>query len=262
MPPRFGDPMLKFLGLGEIIVFKSNDGVRLAPGFQVAEDGKEELYKAAMLAAQRRYPLEIHAYTNDLARQILDVFERVAQQADIRPLRWCIAHISTGTAETFERMKKLGICYSVQMGPYYEAPFIAKASGQAAGESTPPSKLALDAGLMVAGGTDSTRVGEYNTWRAIEYQITGRAAGGAIQRRADLALTRQQALRLYTANAAWVTFDEDRRGTLEPGKLADLAVLDQPYLTMPADQIHTIKALLTMVGGKIVAASAPFGADD
>jgi hypothetical protein len=211
-----------------------------------------------MLAARRKYPLEIHAYTNDAARQILDVFERVAQSIDLHPLRWCIAHISTGTPETFARMKKLGICYSVQMGPFYEAASIAKSNSPAVGEATPPVKLALDAGLDIVGGTDSTRVGEYNTWRAIEYQVTGRAAGGSIQRRPDFALTRAQALRLYTTNGAWMTFDEDRRGTLETGKLADLAVLDQPYLTMPADQIHMIKALLTLVGGKVVAASESF----
>lgn len=262
LPPRFGDSMLRFLGLGEVIAFKVNDGVRLSPGFQAPEEGKEELYKVAMLAARRAYPLEIHAYTDDAARQILDVFEKVAQSFDLRPLRWCIAHISTGTPETFARMKKLGLCYSVQMGSYYEAAQIAKDNRPEVGEATPPVKPAMDAGLEIVGGTDSTRVGEYNTWRAIEYHVTGRAVGGSVQRRADLALTRAQALRLYTANAAWVTFDEDSRGTLEPGKLADLAVLDQPYPTMPADQIHTLKSLMTVVGGKVVSAERPFPAVD
>jgi len=258
LPPRFGDEMLRFLGLGEVIAFKVNDGVSLSPGFQAPEEGKEELYKVAMLAARRAYPLEIHAYTDDAARQILDVFERVAQSFDLNPLRWCIAHISTGTPETFARMAKLGLCYSVQMCSYYEAVQIAKDNGPEVAEATPPVKPAMDAGLEIVGGTDSTRVGEYNTWRAIEYHVTGRAAGGSVQRRANLALTRAQALRLYTANAAWVTFDEDSRGTLELGKLADLAVLDQPYLTMPADQIHTLKSLMTMVGGKVVSAEGPF----
>jgi predicted amidohydrolase YtcJ len=121
-----GDDRLRFLGLGEILVFKVNDGVRLAPGFKAADDGKDELFKVASLAAQRKYPLEVHAYTDDAAKQILDVFERVSQTHDLRDLRWCIAHISTGTAETFARMKKLGICYSIQMGPYWEAFQIAR----------------------------------------------------------------------------------------------------------------------------------------
>lgn len=105
---------------------------------------------------------------------------------------------------------------------------------------------------MVAGGTDSTRVGVINVWRAIEYHVTGRSVGGAVQRRADYQLAREEALRLYTANAAWVAFDEDKRGTLSPGKLADLAVLDAPFLRVPADQIHAIRSVMTMVGGRVV----------
>src|SRR5262249_36499524 len=163
--------MLKFIGLGEVLVFRMNDGVRLAPGFKATDDGKEEFLKIANMAAQRKYPLEIHAYTDDAARQILDVFEQVGASHDLRPLRWCIAHISTGTAETFARMRRLGICYSVQMGPYWEAFQIAATNGLAASTYVPPVKLAMQAGLNIVGGTDSTRVGEFNTWRAIEYHV-------------------------------------------------------------------------------------------
>lgn len=260
LPPRFGDAKLRFLGLGEILVFKANDGVRMAPGFDAQNDGREELYKVAVMAARRKYPLEIHAYTNDAAKQVLDVFERVAQTVDFKNLRWCIAHIHTATPETFERMKKLGLCYSVQMNPYFEGPLLLKANSAAVAERVTPTKLALDEGLTVVGGTDSTRVGEYTPWRAIEYHITGRGVGGSVQRRPDYALTRQQALRLYTSSIAWVTFDEADRGTIEPGRLADLAVLDQPYLTMPADRIHTLQSVLTMVGGEVVYAGAGFEA--
>jgi predicted amidohydrolase YtcJ len=65
-------------------------------------------------------------------------------------------------------------------------------------------------------------------------------------------------LRFYTANAAWLTFDEETRGTLEVGKVADLAVLDNPFLTMPAKQIRSIRSLLTFVSGKVVWFEAPF----
>jgi predicted amidohydrolase YtcJ len=258
LPPRFGDAKLRFLGLGEIVVFKANDGVRMSPGFDAQNDGREELYKVAVMAARRKYPLEIHAYTDDAAEQILDVFERIAQTVDIRNLRWCIAHIHSATRKTFERMKKLGICYSVQMGPYFEGLQLLKANSAAVAERATPTKIALEEGLMVVGGTDSTRIGEYNPWRAIEYHVTGRAIGGSVQRRPEYALTRQQALRLYTSSVAWVTFDEGERGTIEPGHLADLAVLDQPYLTMSADRIHTLQSVMTMVGGEVVFAGAGF----
>jgi hypothetical protein len=63
---------------------------------------------------------------------------------------------------------------------------------------------------------------------------------------------------LYTSNAAWLTFDQNNRGTIEPGKYADLAVLDKAFMTMPAEQIHEVNSLLTVVGGKIVYAASPF----
>jgi len=157
-------------------------------------------------------------------------------------------------------MKRLGICYSIQMGPYWEAFQIAATNGLSVANYVPPIKLALAAGLMVIGGTDSTRIGEFNTWRAIEYRVTGRPVGRSVQTANDAGVSRLEALRLYTANAAWISFDEAKRGTLEPGKAADLAVLDHSYLDMPAEQIHTIHSVLTMTGGKVVHASDPFSA--
>src|SRR5258708_20234321 len=157
------------------------------------------------MGVRRKYPVEIHAYTDDAAMQILDVFERASQTVDIRNLRWCIAHIHTATRETFERMKKLGVCYSVQMGPYFEGLQLVKANSAAVAERATPTKVALDEGLMVVGGTDSTRIGEYNPWRAIEYHVTGRAIGGSVQRRPEFAFQRQQALLLYTSPAPRAT---------------------------------------------------------
>ena len=252
LPPLFGDDMLRFLGVGEVLVFGMNDGVMMGPGFSPSQKARDELFKVAMLAAERAYPLEIHAYTNDGASAILDVFEKVAEKRPIKDLRWAITHISTGTEETFERMRRLGLAYTVQMGPYFEAPAIREANGESVAQTSPPTRLALDKGLMVAGGTDSTRIGVINVWRAIEYHVTGQSAGAAVRRRSDFLLTREEALRLYTANAAWITFDERHRGTLTPGKLADLAVLDAPFLRTPADQIHSIRSVMTIVDGKVV----------
>jgi len=70
--------------------------------------------------------------------------------------------------------------------------------------------------------------------------------------------TREEALRLYTQGSAWFTHDDTRRGTLEPGKLADLAVLTADYMTVPEDGIGSIESLLTMVGGRIVYAAGPY----
>jgi predicted amidohydrolase YtcJ len=251
-PPRHSDGMLSFLGLGEPLVFGMYDGVQMGPGFNPPQAARDELLKVTTFAAQRRIPLEMHAYTDDAAKAILDTFEAVAKSHPLKGLRWSIAHLNTGSAETLDRMKKLGIAYTVQMGPFFEAPAIRDANGLKIAEASPPTRLALDKGLMVAGGTDATRIGVYGVWQAIEYHVIGRSLGGAVQRRTDYLLSREEALKLYTANAAWIAFDEHDRGTLSVGKLADLAVLDKPYMTMPADQIHTIRSVLTLFGGKVV----------
>ncbi|MBR7453897.1 amidohydrolase family protein, partial [Klebsiella pneumoniae] len=90
-----------------------------------------------------------HAYTDDSADAILTIFEQVAQQYDLRPLRWSIAHLNTGSPQTLERMRKLGLAYTVQMGPYFEGLAIRDANPPGATDNSPPVRLALDKGLVV-----------------------------------------------------------------------------------------------------------------
>lgn len=151
VPPLFGDDMLRFLGVGESLVSGMNDGVRMGPGFNPSQVARDEREKVALLVAERGYPLEIHAYTDDAAKAILDVFEKVARTRPLKGLRWTITHISTGSEETFERMRKLGLAYTVQMGPYFEAAAICDANGDATAQASPPTRLALNKGLVVAG---------------------------------------------------------------------------------------------------------------
>ena len=105
-------------------------------------------------------------------------------------------------------------------------------------------------GLTVAGGTDAHRVSSYNPFVALQWYLDGTTIGG-IQTRGDAeAPSRRQALEMYTRNSAFVANDDDKRGTLEPGKFADLAVLSADYLTAPVKEIGKIRSVLTMVGGK------------
>lgn len=250
--PRYDAGMISFVGLGESLVAEMNDGVQMGSGFTSSPEAKARLHEVATYAASRGIPVEFHAYTDDAASDILDVFEEVAADQPIRDLRWSLAHLNTGSQTTIDRMAKLGMAFSVQMGPYFEGPAIERANGLEIAAHAPPTRAALDAGLKVAGGTDATRIGVYGVWQAIEYHVTGTSLGAAIQKPDDQRLTREEALRLYTADAAWFGFAEDKRGTLSVGKQADLAVLDQPYLTIPADRIDSIRATLTLVDGRIV----------
>jgi predicted amidohydrolase YtcJ len=113
-------------------------------------------------------------------------------------------------------------------------------------------------GLVVTGATDAHRVSSYNPFVALQWYLDGTTIGGVPTRGESEAPSRRQALEMYTRNTAYAANEDDRRGTLEPGKFADLAVLSADYLTAPVKQIGAIKSLLTMVGGNVVYAAGPF----
>jgi len=113
-------------------------------------------------------------------------------------------------------------------------------------------------GLTVAGGTDAHRVSSYNPFVALQWSLDGTTIGGVRTRGDAEAPSRRQALEMYTRNSAFMANDDDTRGTLEPGKFADLAVLSADYLTAPVQDIGRIKSLLTMVGGKVDYTGEPF----
>ena len=98
----------------------------------------------------------------------------------------------------------------------------------------------------------------YNPFVSLQWLVDGKTVSGQPTRGAEELPTRDQALRLYTVGSAWFSFDDDKRGTLESGKLADFAVLDQDYFTVPAERIARTASLLTVVGGKIVYAAKPY----
>jgi predicted amidohydrolase YtcJ len=112
--------------------------------------------------------------------------------------------------------------------------------------------------VKMGAGTDAHRVASYNPFTALQWSLVDSKNAGGVPRGPEQTPAREDALRAYTIGSAWFSFDEGKRGSLEPGKLADLAVLTKDYMTGPADQIGDIESLLTMVGGKIVYAAGPY----
>jgi predicted amidohydrolase YtcJ len=110
----------------------------------------------------------------------------------------------------------------------------------------------------VGAGSDAHRVASYNPFTALQWMLDGRTVSGAATRGAEQIPSREQALRLYTTGSAWFSFEEDTRGSLEPGKVADFVVLDRDYYSVPVEQIGATVSLLTVVAGKIVYSAAPF----
>jgi predicted amidohydrolase YtcJ len=253
LPMGTGDGMLRFNGIGERVTWGmyNND--------TPTEAQKEDFYRVARWTAERGMALTVHWNNDRSVHHLLDVIERVDREIPIRDLRWSIAHLHDASDSSLMRMKALGVGWLMQNGLYFAAPSFLSSRGPAINRA-PPVRTAMRLGLNIGGGTDANRVMSYNPFVSLKWMTDGRTVDGMTTRAAAELVSREEALRLYTKGSAWFTFDDDRRGTLEPGRLADLAVLDKDYLTVPADELGSLTSLLTMVGGKIVYAAEPFAA--
>ena len=254
LPMGFGDDWLRFNGVGERITAAMNNNDR------PTETDREKYYQIAQWAADRGLSLTMHWPRDASVGQLLDIFERVDRNTPIAPLRWSIAHLNDASPRTLERMKALGVGWTVQDAMYFGgAQFVEQAGAQAA-RRVPPVNTAQRIGVVIGAGTDAHRVASYNPFTALQWFLDGKTVAGVGIRGPEETPTRAEALRFYTLGSAWFSHDDDKRGSLEAGKLADLAVLSKDYMTVPVDQIGGIESLLTLVGGKIVYASAPFAA--
>ena len=189
---------------------------------------------------------------------LLEVLERVNRETPIAPLRWSIAHLNDASPESLARMKALGVGWLMQNALYFRGEAFLGQRGMEAARLTPPIGTALRMGVPVGGGTDAHRVMSYNPFVSLQWMLDGKTVSGVAdaRRRRDAdsdrsaaALHRRQRMvrvRRRTARLARV------------GKLADLAVLTDDYLTVPVEKIGGIRSLLTMVGGRVVYVAEPF----
>ncbi len=252
LPMGFGDDMLKFNGLGERITAAMNNNNRPS-----ATD-KEKYAQIAKWAAERGMSLTMHWANDASVGQLLDIFESVNKEVPIKDLRWSIAHLNDASEQSLRRMKALGVGWTVQDAMYFGGDQFRQTSGVEAARRAPPVVTGAKLGVAIGAGTDAHRVASYNPFTALQWFLDGKTVSGVAIRGPEETPSRIEALRLYTLGSAWFSFDETRRGSLEVGKLADLAVLSKDYMTVPVDQIGGIESLLTMVGGKIVYAAGPY----
>jgi hypothetical protein len=205
--------------------------------------------------------ITVHWNNDRSVHHLLDVFERVDRESKIAPLRWSIAHLSDASDESLKRMKALGVGWLMQDGLYFAAhPFLIERGAQM--RRMPPIRIAQALGIPTGGGTDANRVMSYNPFVSLRWMLDGKTVDGIETRSAEEIPTREEALRIYTQGSAWFAHDEQRRGALVPGQLADLAVLSEDYFSVPLSRVAEITSLLTMVGGRIVYADGPFAALD
>jgi hypothetical protein len=130
--------------------------------------------------------------------------------------------------------------------------------GEVPATDAPPIGRIRQMGLKMAAGTDGNRATSHNPWVGVQWLITGKTIGGTKLNADRNLVDRTEALRLYAAAGAWFSREEDKKGTITPGKWADLALLSDDYMAIPEDRISSITSVLTMVGGRIVYGAGPY----
>jgi predicted amidohydrolase YtcJ len=231
-----GDDMYKFVRFGEQVI--------------AAGATDQEVFEVYLRIAQGGWALSQHAIREDEIERYIRIMERVAATTPVSGLRWNLEHVFEITPAQIERLKAIGVSVRVQDHDYIRNDYSRWNAG-------PPFRTLLQSGIKMSAGTDSGVVGALNPWLSIYYMVTGKDAGGEVIIPNEQ-IGRKDALRLYTAENAWFNFEEDTMGSIEPGKLADLVVLDRPYLSVGDEEIKEINSVLTIIGGRAVHAAGPF----
>ena len=191
-----------------------------------------------------------HAVGDAAIDEVLAAYEAANRERSIRGKRWTIEHGFIVEPDQLPRMKALDLVVSAQDHLYLAGPSLVSYWGAGRAARTTPMRTYLDQGFVVAGGTDSPVVPYPPLWVIYHFVTRDTISGGVLG--ADQRITRKEALQVETINNAFLTFEERIKGSIEPGKLADLVVLPDDILTCPDKELERMQVAMTMVGGKIV----------
>ncbi len=243
-----GDDYLNSTVYGEQVYGPVNDNMLDVKPSQKPEDWVQ-LGRILREIAKARLPLHVHTTLTASIEGFLNSIEEVNKEYPIRNLRWALIHLDQINASHLDRMKKLGMYAAVHARPTILGGVFNEIHGERSYDM-PPLKLVQDSGITWGFGTDTTVVDQFRPFTTLYWAVTGKMVGGTRVLRQTI--SREDALIAHTRKNAYFHFQENNLGSIQPGKMADLLVLDRDYLTVPADQIKDIKPVMTMVGGRIV----------
>lgn len=250
-------------GGGEFLAWSAGDYENfLAPQplFKDRPTWREDIKNVIRLHVDNGWPFRMHATYGESIAQILDVLEEVNEETDGKLLseRWLFDHAETVTDVELKRIKALNGGIAIQARMAYAGEFFVDRYGSDKAKHAPPVKRIIEMGIPLGAGTDGTRVASYNPWPALYWLISGKTVGDFQLSEESNLLSREEALHLYTQGSAWVSKEEDVKGTLENGMYADFSILSDDYFTIPEKQISNLVAVLTIVGGKVVFAAQEY----
>jgi predicted amidohydrolase YtcJ len=201
-----------------------------------------------------------HSVGDGAVHALLDVYDEVNKEMSIASTRPCITHSNFMSREAIEQAARLGVVVDIQPAwLYLDTRTLAAQFGYDRLQWFQPLRSLFAAGVTAGGGSDHMQkkgslrsINPYNPFLAMWVAITRKAKGFDGQLHPEEALSRAQALQLYTINNARLMFLEDRIGSLEAGKQADFVVIDRDILTCPEDDIKDTRAVVTYLDGKAV----------
>jgi predicted amidohydrolase YtcJ len=228
-------------------------GVRFIP--------PERLLPMVRAAVENGLQFTAHSVGDGAVHALLECYEELARAGlPVRETRGAISHSNFMSREAVETAARLGVVLDIQPAwLHLDARTLVQQFGYDRLRYFQPLRSIFAAGGVAGGGSDHMQkigpgrsINPYNPFLGIQTAVTRRAKWYEGQLHPEEALTREQALRFYTLNNARILFAEERTGSLEPGKLADLVVIDTDLLTCPEDRIAATQVLRTYVGGKLV----------
>jgi predicted amidohydrolase YtcJ len=260
MTTGYGDDLLRFLGLKLLI--DGGVGGRTALLREPYEDDphnfgiltmpEEDLQKRVDAGNLAGMMVGIHCAGGEAMDIVLNAFEETDRIKSIKGRRFAIIHAYQPTEANFETCRRLGITVASQPSfLYYLGESYYENVGHERAKWLKPHRAWLDNDIMVASGTDSP-VTPYPPFPSLWTSIARRTEVNNVQMGTEQRITREEAIKLYTINGAYHTFEENIKGSIEPGKLADMIIIDRDILTCPLDDIRDTKVLRTILGGKTV----------
>jgi len=258
----FGDDWLKFAG---IKIFYDG-GMTLKTALMreaypdshddyhgIAQQTPERLKQLVSICNRYNWRVGVHVVGDLGIDHVLEAFETADKEKSIRDRRFILIHASLIRPEQMERAHRLGVRIDFQnVFMWDKAATVERFLGRATADRAVPTKTLIEKmGIENLGAGTDFPVNPINPLLNIYIMVTRKDPSGGVYGASE-AISREQALRLYTSAAAHYMFEEGRKGTLEAGKLADLVVLSADYMSVPEDQIKDIRADVTIVGGKVV----------
>ncbi len=219
-----------------------------------------KLYQIAKLALANGFQPTSHSVGDGAVQTLVDAYSEVNNELSVRAGRPCISHSNFMTAAAIAKMKDLGIVADLQPAwLYLDGATLRKQFGEERTRLFQPYRILFESGVTVGGGSDHMQkigsfrsINPYNPFLGMWITLTRQPRWTGKPLHPEQRISREQAIRLYTINNAYLTFEEKQKGSIEPGKLADFIVLDRDILSCPVDQVKDIQVEQTWLGGKLL----------